>query len=202
MSDCDRGLRVLDIALNPVAKEYLPAHSSDGVFSGVKVDLALGYHASKSENPLLDIKGNQNSPLCPLEVPLQKMFLGCVPVKVAMSITEHSETQISVFGCAMLQVVEKWISTQLEKSKQDPPAVVALFIHGHYWEYYIVCRKVDVQNGNETVETPFLVYGPWPAGQTSTLLGVFRLVRFIDVLRNWIANKWLKWFETATGNES
>ena len=65
--------------------------------------------------------------------------------------------------------------------------------------YYIICRKPDVpQDSNVS----FLAYGPWPAGQTSTLLGVFELVKFIDVLRNWVAFKWLKSFETDTGDES
>ena len=87
---------------------------------------------------------------------------------------------------------------QPNRSKQEPPIVVALYIHGHNWQYYIMCREVNVQQDSET---PILVYGSWPAGQTSTLLGVFKLVRFIDALRNWVVDKWLTQFVPAAGNE-
>ena len=52
----------------------------------------------------------------------------------------------------------------------------------------------------KTVPTaPLLVYSPWPAGQTITLLGVFRLIGFINTLRNWVVTEWVTYYSTKHG---
>ncbi|KAF8417642.1 hypothetical protein EV426DRAFT_578036 [Tirmania nivea] len=46
---------------------------------------------------------------------------------------------------------------------------------------------------------PCIVHGPFPAGHTATLLGTFQLVRFIGVLRKWVAEEWMRTIEGACG---
>ena len=180
-----------------MAEEYLPVHPEYRV-QGVKVDFALGYYDTQSEIPG-SLQEHHRTPLCPLKGKKDD-FLTCVPVEVktASGLTVYSEAQLFVFASAMLQVVEKELSTQPEKTNQEPPVVVALSVHDHLWQYYIICRAADVRQKSEPT---FLVYGPWPAGLTSTLLGVFKLVRFIDVLRNWVVKNWLTHFTAAAGNK-
>ena len=181
-----------------MAEEYLPVHPEYRV-QGVKVDFALGYYDTQSEIPG-SLQEHHRTPLCPLKGKKDD-FLTCVPVEVKTGAgpTKNREVQLFIFGSAMLQVVEKWLSAQPNKTHQEPPVVVALSIHNHLWQYYIICRALDV--GQRNTEMPFLVYGPWPAGNTSTLLGVFKLVRFIDVLRNWVVESWVPHFKTAAGNK-
>lgn len=182
----------------------------------MKIGFALGYDGMGSET-LCNIRKSKGDPLCPLKGKQNmRRFLTCVPleVKTLAGNWMYSEARLFVFSSAVLQVVEKWISTQptgsnqvqpkksnrkqSKGSKQEAPIMVALSVHSHHWQYYIICRQATVQQDSET---PFLVYGPWPAGQTTTLLGVFKLVKFIDVLRKWVAEKWIRCFETATGTE-
>ena len=177
------------------------------MISSVKIDLALGYHNASSRETLPRINRDRRGPFCPLNKGLPDRFLSCVPVKLGTRSGDqmYNEARLFISGCAMLQVVEQWIPAQPRRSNQrqsmrsiqDPPIMVALSIHNHQWQYYIIGRKVDAQQDRET---QFQVYGAWSAGNTSTLLGVFKLVVFIHVLRTWVADKWLTWFET-TGNQ-
>ena len=192
---CDRELQALNISSEPVAKEYLPVHYHEGAISGVKVDLALGYQGDSSKT-LRSIRKHLKGPFCPLKKPLQNRFLSCVPVRVG-AWGDDAVSKLSVFGSAIIQVVGEL--DEPERSEQEPPIVVALSVRDHYWQYSIIYREADVEQDAEDSETPFVLYGPWMAGHTSTLLGVFQLVKFIDVLRNWVVDEWLMRVETCEG---
>jgi len=55
--------------------------------------------------------------------------------------------------------------------------------------------QIDMDKKESSAHAPCIVHGPFPAGQTATLLGTFQLVRFIGVLRKWVAEEWMKTIE-------
>ena len=99
----------------------------------------------------------------------------------------------------------------------DTSIVVALSVYDHHWTFYIIYRgginggeanarasregrkEITVAGGatSTNAHAPCIVHGPFPAGHTATLLGTFQLVRFIGVLRKWVAEEWMKTIEEA-----
>jgi len=55
--------------------------------------------------------------------------------------------------------------------------------------------QMDIDKRETSANAPCIVHGPFPAGHTATLLGTFQLVRFIGVLRKWVAEEWMKTIE-------
>ena len=130
----NRELRVHHVSSALVAEEYLPEHPEDGTVPSVRVDLALGYN-DKHSKFFGSLQKHHHGPLGPLKGK-RKDLLTCVPVEVktASGLTVYSEAQLFVFASAMLQVVEKELSTQPKKTNQEPPVVVALSVHDHLWQ--------------------------------------------------------------------
>ena len=54
--------------------------------------------------------------------------------------------------------------------------------------------QIDIDK-ESSAHAPCIVHGPFPTAQTATLLGTFQLVRFIGVLRKWVAEEWMKTIE-------
>lgn len=54
--------------------------------------------------------------------------------------------------------------------------------------------QMDIEK-ESSAHAPCIVHGPFPAGHTATLLGTFQLVRFIGVLRKWVAEEWMMTIE-------
>ncbi|KAF8451427.1 hypothetical protein BGX38DRAFT_1269451 [Terfezia claveryi] len=59
---------------------------------------------------------------------------------------------------------------------------------------YLGGAQIDIKK-ESSAHAPCIVHGPFPAGHTATLLGTFQLVRFIGVLRKWVAEEWMKTIE-------
>ena len=66
-----------------------------------------------------------------------------------------------LFGCAILRVVEHWLSVQRGMGPDlKLPVIVALSIHGHDWSYYIrgiqssVVRENQIYGFNTSMKIP------------------------------------------------
>ena len=103
----DRELQVINITSAVVAAEYLPEYHERGKIPSVKIDLALGYDSMAREClTIRSLREHNTSHVCPLKGGKEKSLLTCVPVEVKTMAcrTVYTEVQLSIFGCAMLQV--------------------------------------------------------------------------------------------------
>ena len=191
---------------------YLPVHQPTGRrIRSAKVDLALYYDDEDDylRGILPSTYKERPAKLCPLETEGDDKLIAIpVHVKTYAGAVNQAEFQLAVCGNALLEILEQWVAAY-QATRPVPrapwvvplPVVVALCIYGHHWTFYILYRE-EVNRGEANAQididkessahAPCIVYEPFPAGQTATLLGTFHLVQFIGMIRTWVASNWMK----------
>ena len=190
-----RSLKVSEISSYKLDEDYLPYSLTKEVLPLAKVDLGLLYPQSEFDRP-------PTTYLSPISGALGKRYVIAVPVEVKSEMGQlfKAEYQLAVFASAILELRYKWrpASKFKQGSRLEPeviPVVPALCVHGHSWTFYLIYDDQDYAypKGRRYTSTPRkkpekkrIVYGPWPAGNTMTLLGTFKLVRFLSIFRQWL----------------
>lgn len=113
------------------------------------------------------------------------MVAGIIEVKPPAGDMAEGVYQFSIAGAATLARLHGLAREYVAKGRHMP--VVGWVVHGHSWFLYTAYCEED---------SSVRVLGPYPSGNTATILGVLRLLRVMDRAREWMGTEYWSYLKS------
>ncbi|KAF3907429.1 hypothetical protein ABW21_db0206117 [Orbilia brochopaga] len=107
-----------------------------------------------------------------------------IEVKAERGDAQEAQTQAAVLGTAILMKAR-----EIGASEDVVPCVPAVMAIGKAWSLNLIYEEAD---------KGVVIAGPWPIGETYSILGTLRVVLAVEAMREYASGKW--WSEFVNGS--